>query len=250
MKECYSANVLAKQRLTPSMIRLKIGAGEMQRFRSSGFADEWVRLIFPAENGSVTMPHLIDGRWQMPEDLPRSSLRPYTVRQWDREAATITVDFVVHDGGLASDWATNACVGDEIGVTSPHGKYAPPGDAQWILLIADATGLPAVARILEEKHCDRQISVHVEIPTIDDAQADIGALGKVTWHAGFGCVHGSTRLLQIAEAIQLPDGPGYIWVAGEAKVTNAIRRYLTDQQNLHKEAVTAIGYWIIGKPRD
>lgn len=250
MKECYSAEVLSTHRLTPSMIRVEIGGGDMERFRSSGFPDEWVRLVFPSENGRVTMPRLVDDRWQMPAELPRSSLRPYTVRRWNRETASITVDFVVHEGGLASDWAMKASPGDEIGVTSPQGKYAPPNEVEWILLIADATGLPAMARILEEKSCNCPFIAHIEIPEQDDIQADLETRCTANWHIGFGNIPGSTRLTQIAESIRLPEGPGYIWVAGEAKATTAIRRHLHDERGVPKEFVTAIGYWIIGKPRD
>ncbi len=250
MKQCYRAEVLDKQWLTPSMIRVEIGGGDMARFQSSGFPDEWVRLVFPAENGKVTMPQLVDDRWQMPADLPRSRLRPYTIRQVNAETASVTVDFVVHDGGLASDWARLARPGDEIGVTSPQGKYAPPEDAEWIILIADATGLPAAARILSEKKCDRPCVAHIEIPDMDDAQVDLDALCGMNWHIGFGSNTGSTRLLEIAESVKLPAGRGYVWVAGEAKVTTAIRRLLADERGMPKDSVTAIGYWILGKPRD
>jgi NADPH-dependent ferric siderophore reductase len=250
MKDCYRAEVLTTHRLTPSMIRVVLGGEDMARFQSSGFADEWVRLVFPSENGTVTMPDLVDGRWQMPAHLPRSRLRPYTVRHWNRKAASITIDFVVHEGGIASDWAINAMPGDEIGVTAPQGKYAPPDDARWVLLLADATGLPAVARILDEKTCDRSFIAHIEVPDLDDALPELDALCDVNWHSGFGSVSGATRLQQIAQATVLPEGPGYIWVAGEAKATTAIRRHLCDDRKVEKEAVTAIGYWILGKSRD
>lgn len=250
MKDCYRAEVLTKHRLTPSMIRVELGGEDMARFQSSGFPDEWVRLVFPSENGKVTMPDLVDGRWQMPAHLPRSPLRPYTVRRWDREATSITVDFVVHQGGLASDWAMNANPGDEIGVTAPQGKYAPPDDARWVLLVADATGLPAVARILHEKTCDRLFIAHIEVPESEDALEDVSSFCDVNWYTGFGRVTGSTRLPQIVEAIQLPAGSGYIWVAGEAKATTVIRRHLCERRGVPKDCVTAIGYWIVGKSRD
>lgn len=205
---------------------------------------------FPAENGKVTMPRLVDDRWQMPADLPRSRLRPYTIRQVNEEMASVTVDFVVHDGGLASDWARLAGPGDEIGVTSPQGKYAPPDDAEWIILIADATGLPAAARILAEKTCNRPCVAHIEIPDMDDAQVDLDALCGMNWHTGFGSIPGSTNLLEIAQSAHLPEGSGYVWVAGEAKVTTAIRRLLSEERGLPKDSITAIGYWIFGKPRD
>ncbi|SOC48268.1 NADPH-dependent ferric siderophore reductase [Rhizobium subbaraonis] len=250
MKQCYRAEVLDKHWLTPSMIRVEIGGGDMARFQSSGFPDEWVRLVFPADDGKVTMPRLVDDRWQMPADLPRSRLRPYTIRQVNKEATSVTVDFVVHDGGLASDWARLARPGDEIGVTSPQGKYAPPDEAEWIILIADATGLPATARILSEKKCNRPCLAHIEIPDMDDAQVDLDALCDMNWYTGFGSTPKATNLFEIAKSVQVPAGSGYVWVAGEAKATTAIRRLLAEERGMPKDFVTAIGYWILGKSRD
>ena len=119
-----------------------------------------------------------------------------------------------------------------------------------ILLIAYETGLPAMARILEEKSCNRPFIAHIENPGRDDIQADLQAKCAVNWHTGFGSIPGSTKLTQIAESFRLPDGPGQIWVAGKAKALTALRRHLHNECGVPKDFVKAIGYWIIGKPRD
>lgn len=250
MKDCYLAEVISVSRLSPCMIRIGLGGPAMARFHSSGWPDEWVRLIFPAENGFVTLPCLTDGRWQMPSDKPRSAMRPYTVRRWNEAEGTILVDFVVHEGGIASDWAAVATCGDLIGVTSPYGKYEPPLDAQWILLIADATGLPATLRILEEMPTTLAVHAHLEIPTAADIPHDLPHRFNPTWHFGFGDAQQATRLQDIAATVNLPEGDGYIWVAGEAKEVTAIRRYFLDEVAMPKDRITAIGYWTRGKPRD
>lgn len=78
MKEVCRAEVLATHRLTSSMIRVEIGGENMERFRWSGFPDEWVRLVFQSENGQVTLPLLVDDRLADAHLTP--ALDPRTLR--------------------------------------------------------------------------------------------------------------------------------------------------------------------------
>jgi NADPH-dependent ferric siderophore reductase len=106
------------------------------------------------------------------------------------------------------------------------------------LLVADATGSPAVVRILDEKTCERPFIARIEVPKLDDTLPD---LCDVTWHTGFGGINGPTRLPQIVEAIQFPSVPNYIWVAGEAKATTGIHKLPCDKRGWPKDSVTAVG---------
>jgi NADPH-dependent ferric siderophore reductase len=250
VNRCYAAEVISQRRLTPAMLRIELGGGELGAFVTSGRPDEWVRLVLPSETGAVTVPDLVDGRWHMPADQPRSPMRPYTVRRWCAETRRMTIDFVVHQGGAASDWAMAARPGSHIALTSPRGRFEPPADAETILLLSDATGLPAVGRILDE-HRHLKTHAHVEIPALDDIQHELEALGDITWHAGFGQhAGGTTRLDTIARTVAIPAGCGYIYIAGEAKVASAIREYFRDDLGFDKERIVAIGYWIEGRAPD
>ena len=62
----------------------------------------------------------------------------------------LVLDVVVHDVGLVTEWVQRPdCVGSDVTITEAKGSYDPPDGAQWQLLVADLTGLPAVARIVE-----------------------------------------------------------------------------------------------------
>lgn len=250
MKDCYLGEVVSSNRITPNMIRIELGGADLARFVTSDFADEWVRLVFPAANGVITMPRMVDGRWQMPGDMPRSPMRPYTVRHWNSAEGRMLIDFVVHEGGIASDWASSARTGDTIGLTSPQGKYAPPDNTGLIVLVADATGLPAACRIMEEHQGICPIQAHLEIPSAEDIPGDINPEYRIAWSFGFGLHSEITRLEEIWNDVRLPERNSYIWVAGETRIATLIRRQLLDVAGFEKERVTAIGYWTRGKTRD
>ena len=47
----------------------------------------------------------------------------------------------------------------------------------------------------------------------------------------------------ILRASELPSGPGYVWVAGEAKATRGVRKHLRHELKLPASAYKVIGYW-------
>lgn len=247
MAEYYYADVISNTRLSPSMIRIEFGGDDLVHFRSSGRPDEWIRLLFPATDGEpLILPALIDGKWQR----PAGPTRPYTVRKWDETLNRLVVDFVCHDGGVAAHWAQSAVAGDRIGISHAEGRFAAPEDCQWILLFADFTGLPAVGRILEEQPAGRRIFAHLEVPLKSDrqnlhSQADI----SINWYEGYGQGDQPTRLLDIIHSTKLPEGNGYIWIAGEVKAASDSRKYLRDILGFNKERITSVGYWIEGQAR-
>ncbi|MBP1876047.1 NADPH-dependent ferric siderophore reductase [Ensifer adhaerens] len=250
MNASFAAEVVSIERLSPSVVRIELGGGDIAQFTSTGFADEWVRLVFPNACGDIALPGQVDGKWGTPEGVPKSPMRPYTVRRWDADRARMTVDFVVHDGGVAASWAAGADVGDRIGIANPDGRFRPPVDAEWILLLADITGLPAVGRIVEETPPTLRTFAHLEVAVAGDEQPHITAAAAVArWHTGFGATPEITRLAEIARSIDLPKGQGYIWIAGEAQAVTGAREHFRDRIGFDKDRITAIGYWFLGKPR-
>lgn len=232
-KDFRAATVLSRTDLTPSMIRVVVGGEGLHGFASCGGLDEFVWLSFP--NGDVPLA-----------DAPG---RYYTIRRWDGARGEMTIDFVSHDGGIASTWAREARPGHRLGILRPRFRYVPPVDSTWILLIADATGLPAVGRIVEERPAGLPVTAHVEITAAGDRQAFAATGCAVHWHETMP--HGArpSRLSDIARSIALPNGPGYVWVAGEASEIAACRRHFRDTLGLPRERLTTVGYWIHGQAR-
>ncbi|GAA1832032.1 siderophore-interacting protein [Pseudonocardia ailaonensis] len=211
--------VTAADRLSPSLVRIRLrGAVE-----SLGVPDEACVLEFP-EPGSRE-PVEGSGRW-------------YSVRRVDAEG--LTVDIVTHPGGTGGEWAAVARVGDRLRRTEhANSWYRRPEEAGWQVLAGDVTALPAIGRIVEETAGRLRTIVHLEVPDPADAQDLAGA--EVTWHHTPDLGAGS-RIGEIVGAVALPEGPGYVYVAGEAAATREARRALREA-GLPRGTYGVIGYW-------
>ncbi len=247
MGKFYEVTVRGKTMLSPGMVRLTFGGADLERFAATGKPDEYLRLFFPnPETGRLHLPAISDeGRWTYP-DGGQKAIRcsTYTVRAHRRDPAEIDIDFVVHDGGTASDWAQKAVPGDRITINRPHGIYDPPADIDWQLLVADATGIPAVARILEQTPAGVQSRVFLEVAEPGHEQAlPAHPAATVTWLvAGNGI--GPSQLEAILRSVPMPQTPGYLWVAGEHKAVRAARRLVRQEMKWPAERYEIVAYWI------
>jgi NADPH-dependent ferric siderophore reductase len=64
---------------------------------------------------------------------------------------------------------------------------------------------------------------------------------RVTWHEQ--PADGSSRLGEIVESLEFPDGPGYFWMAGESAQMRAIRKHLMRVRKLPSSHYDVMGYW-------
>lgn len=232
------------RRLTSGMIRIEF-TGDLGDFESTGVGDEYVRLFLPGPGQSApTMPIATDdGYWSFPEGSEPSPVRCYTIRAWDAENVRLTIDFVVHDGGVAASWALRAQPGDMLAINTPRGLYEPADHISWRLLVADATGLPAAVRLLEQSTAGVRTRAVLEVASPEDRQPiDLPPHADVQWVFG-GNGHGPSRLDQILRGTEFPSGPGYIWMAGEARTTRLARKYLRHELGLPGTAYKVVGYW-------
>jgi NADPH-dependent ferric siderophore reductase len=73
----------------------------------------------------------------------------------------------------------------------------------------------------------------------------------VHWlHRGTRPPGGSTQLLDVVRTAELPDGPAYAWVAGEASAVRAVRRHLVGERAVARRAVAFAGYWRLQLSQD
>ncbi len=243
----HEVTVANRRLLSPGMLRLTFSGEELAEFKSTGIGDEYLRLFFPDEaTGELVLP-IIDeeGRWTYHEDKPPVRCATYTVRRFDQGARELDIDFVVHDGGLACEWARKAEPGHRMVINNPRGLYEPPSDMRWQLLMADATGLPAVARLLEQTPPEVECRVILEVASRADEQSlPHHPAANVTWLHGSGNGVAPSRLAEIFRAVPQPASPGYIWVAGEQKAVRAIRKHVRQDLKLPANRYKLVGYWI------
>lgn len=217
----YQAEVLSRTPLSDHLVRLVLGGDGLAGFASTGVPDEWVGLVVP-------------GQFQS---------RYYTVRSWQPATATaparLTLDVVVHDVGLVTEWAAGDCVGDTVTVSDPKGSFAMPADAAWLMLVGDLTALPAMARVLESVHVPTR--VWAEVPDEVSMLASYLPGADVTWLEQPG--DGVSALAEVVGRLTWPEGEGYFWMAGESAQMRAVRKHLMRERRLPGTAYDVMGYW-------
>lgn len=246
----YRAEVRAVEALTPTMIRIVFGGEDLRRFASSGDPDERLVVVLPrpGERHTPDPVRQADGTLDYPAD-DEPEIRSYTVRRFDPEAPEMVIDFVRHVGGAAAAWAIQARVGDVVYLSPAKGWYSPPADATWQLLLADLTGLPALGRILDELPADMRAITVAEVATDADRQRFTSAAEVSSQWLVAGNGHGPSRLLEVLKLIEFPAGPGYIWFAGEASESRAVRKYVRRELGWTTDRFTIIGYWRMDQER-
>lgn len=246
-RQLHQLTLSRKVFLSPGMVRLTFAVDEFNSFQATGTGDEYLRLFFPdPRTGRTVLPAIdAEGSWTWPEGEDRPHSEPYTVRRFDPKSGDMTIDFVVHEGGIASDWAQNAEPGQTIAATAPIGLYELPTDARWQILICDATGLPAAARLLEQTPQTVQSRVIIEVAEkTHEIELALPPNDMVTWLHGSGNGIGPSRLDEVLRRLPLPATPGYIWAAGEQKSMRAIRKHLRHDLKLAAERYKVVSYWI------
>ncbi|MGC4786369.1 siderophore-interacting protein [Micromonospora sp. DT178] len=227
--------VVARRSVTPRMLRLTLGGPGLAGFHTYQ-ADDHVRIVFPDPDGTQRDP-VPDGQGMLDWPRPFPVTRKYTVRRYDPAAHELDLDFVLHDGGLASTWAATAAVGDEVTVAGPPGAKAFPHTYDHYVFAVDATALPAVARWLEEAPAD--VSAHVVAEVDDAAERDYPLAPRdgvaLTWLVRGGA--GST-LAEEVRSLRLPAGRTFLFAAGEATDIKPLRAWSRDRLD---SLVT--GYW-------
>lgn len=242
-KGCYFAEVVGVQQLTKHMVRVTFGGEDVARYVSNGSPDECVTIFFarPGEDRPPAMTR-VDGVWWFHgvDSIPEG--RNYTVRR--HGAGVLVIDFVVHDGGVASTWAMQAAPGQTILLSRPRRWYNVPATAQWQLLAADMTGLPALGRILEQLPAGAKAHAIVEVLERSDIQT-FDTAGDVTfdWRVGSGNGDCASVLDRAIKDYELPAGEGYVWFAGEAACSRVVRKYFRKELGYPVRRFEIIGYW-------
>lgn len=255
-REFLVARMVARKQLSASFVRITIGGAALSEFQPMGY-DQWFRLFLPTDKG-LRLPKLTNGLWVAEYLLMPKSSRPvgrnYTVRHYRAqgtfsEGPEIDIDFVLHEDdkgelGPAAAWARDASPGDEIGIFDEGITFAPPAQAQWRLLVGDATALPAIAGIIGSATDIVRTEAYIEIPHQEDAQPVETPEGTtIHWvTAAEGALPGDSTLAALREAT-LPDTPGYAWVAGAQRLATGVRRHLVTDRGFPKDSVTFTGYW-------
>jgi|TARA_B110000483_G_scaffold230763_1_gene296345 NADPH-dependent ferric siderophore reductase len=216
----FDAEVRSARQLSSSIRELTFGS--LAGFASLG-GDEHIRI------GLAT------------DDQSRAGRAFFTVRRARPAAGEIDVWFARHPSGAVSQWAASAQPGTTARVSSPRRVFQPPPDITHLVLIGDAPGLAALARLAEEWSPEIKVTAIVAVdcttarvafaatPEVDVILTECGALGTV-----------AVRWFYRAPR---PPAGTYVFGAGEHHEMALLKRHLRGVGGIGRDQLAISEYW-------
>lgn len=238
------ATVVARRALSPRMLRITLQGDEFGADWPIEQPGEILTLLFLPEGERVVLP---EQGWRFPEGAPEQEWRNYTVRAHRPQAGEIDVDVVLHEPrGPACTWAAATEVGSAVGYAGPRIDFAPVEGAEWLVLCGDETALPAITAILETAPEGQPVTALVEVhDEAEQLELALRPSQSVTWVPRGGAPAGTTsHLADAVKALELADGVGQAWGAGESKIARDLRNALRGDLAMPKTHAHARGYWL------
>jgi NADPH-dependent ferric siderophore reductase len=226
--------VVSIEELTPLMRRLEFQAESLKTFTRLGY-DDHVKVFFPVTTSAGETAFIG---------------RDFTPRRADRERGLLTIDFALHDTGMATTWARQVRLGDSIEVGGPRSSRVVTDDFDWYLLLGDESALPAIGRRLEELRPGVRVTTIVALASEDEQQPirTAAAWNSVWLSRGASGQTDEVAIRNALQKIEFPPGDGFIWLAGESRAIRSLRSYLVDDRGFPAEWIRASGYWKRGEP--
>ncbi|TPM38172.1 siderophore-interacting protein [Mesorhizobium sp. B2-3-4] len=231
--------------LTAHMRRVSFSGEDLGRFAK--FGGMHIRMLFPTMDVPDPLWPVLgaNGLPVWPADDRKPVARVYTIRALDVAKGIIDVDFLVHPGeSVGSAWAIQAKPGMKVGIMGPVGR--PVRQAEWYVMGADETGLPALARLLETLPAETKGVAFVEIADEREKQTIDNVTGiELHWLTRDGVPAGEDRLLtEAVRSVAWPqDGSAFGWFAAEASAAKIVREYWRDTLRLGRDQTLAAAYW-------
>lgn len=202
-----------------------------------------LKLLFPTDSGEVIFPAVNEENKVIWQEGLREKVRTYSVRYYDVANNLLTIDFVIHEKGIATTWAQHAKVNDTIGILG-MGSKNKFDSAKQLVLLGDISAMPAICYTLEQLPKDQKAIAIIEVRSESDKVAlNLSPLAKIEWIVS---PQGTSQL--IAAINQLPistdDANLFFWGGMESSLSQEVRRSLkNDYTQLPADAIQLISYW-------
>lgn len=235
-----STVVLDREQLAPNLLRLRLRADDLQS-EEVAFTDSYVKFILPRPGTDLAWPFDPE---QVRDSLPPEQqpvLRAYTIRAFDPETSTMTVDFVTHgDEGIAGVWAATVAPGESVGFVGPGGAWSPTASYRHFVLAGDEAAAPAIAAAVDALPEGTTATVFLEV----DHRFAMPDPDGVTIHWLMrGDALPGDPLIDAVRSHEFPGEPTGWFVHGVAEMVRDLRRHLLVERGVPRDAVSISGYW-------
>lgn len=252
-KGSIEATVVKKEFITPHYIRIYVNSEDVQQFANTTIGDNNKILVPPEGVNKIHFPEYDydNNQWIHPPQEVAPSIRTYTHRGINLEKNELIIDFVNHgENGPASKWAINAKEGSKLGVmmrTEPTELFV---QADWYLLVGDATAIPVISSILEALPQHAKGTCILEVHSKEDVQnlktnSDV----EIIWLYNETPEIGSEIANEVKKVV-LPSESKFSYVAAEFSTVKEIRTYLRKEKLWTNKELFAYSYWKTGVAED
>ncbi|MEM6537353.1 MAG: MFS transporter [Pseudomonadota bacterium] len=234
---------VARREVFPGLIRVTLEGVNVDGLDAEGIH---LKLMMPLTADRLPVWPIIGdtGGIVWPDGEDKLHARYVTIRAVRINARQIDVDIAHHEDGLISGWAARNGDTREVGVMGPGGD-ARLSLTDNIVLAADETGLPALARLVESVSGAATGHVVVAAPSLDVLRAYLPET-TLKLHA----IHPGRFAEEVAEQIAslATTSVTYGWFAGEFTSAQAVRDVFKKQLALSKGRQLSVAYWRRGEP--
>ena len=223
----WELTVAATSNVTPRMRRIELGSPALAAFEYLPGQD--IALAFLKDDGT-------------------SVRRRYTIRRFDRDRASLSIDVLMHGDGPGMRWAQAVRPGVSIDAIGPRGKITLVADAEWHLFAGDATAVPGAFAMMETLPDDVPAHAFLLVDGPEEGQpftAD-GALRTIAWRYEMSPPAESSGLVSAVAAADLPGGRGHAYLAGEVALVSALKTALLNR-GWDADRISAKAYWNRGR---
>lgn len=245
-------NVLRTERITPHFQRVTLGGGTIADFTAAGWG-QWLRIFLPLndETDLDRLPERVSLtgylRYLAIERDRRAVERDYAVRGFrpiGRDGPELDIDFVLHGTEApASAWAQSCRAGDRLALVDGGVAFDPARGSDHVLLVADETGVPAVAGVLASLPADATGTAVLEVPSIDDSVDLPHPDGvDVAWLSREDEDPPGLAALEAARAAPIDRARVHAFLAGEQSLAQDLRRHLL-ASGVPRVRISSSGYW-------
>ena len=234
----YQLTVKSAKNLTANMRRVTLHGEDLASFPTNS-EGAYIKLVFGEDvNGKPVM-------------------RTYTVSEQRSALNEIDVDFMLHtshdnsEHGIAAPWSMNAKAGDTIALIGPGPAKFINTEADYFLLAADMTALPALTANLKLLPKDSRGKAYIEILTEADRQDLQKPEGvELVWVINNEPGADNSPLFHAIEKAAWNNGQVAVWAACEFSTMKKIRQYLKVVRGVKRSHLYISSYWKKGNTED
>ena len=196
-------------------------------------------------------------------------MRTYTLSKQRQSPHEIDIDFMLHSHnesnldastnsssntntqGIAVPWALNTKKNDQITFFGPGPVRFINLDAEYFLLAADMTALPALKANL--KLLDQKAVGKVFIEILSEADKQTLQLPKnieLKWIINDSPGSDDSPLFHTIQETEWPEATVAIWAAGEYKTMKKVRHYVKDERGVERSHWYVSSYWKKGNTEE